>query len=48
MATLFSKEEVEAEFEELTEERPIFGLAAGDEPLRIRVRVKIPWLAALE
>jgi uncharacterized heparinase superfamily protein len=34
MATLFSKEEVEAEFEELSEERPIFGLASGDEPLR--------------
>ena len=34
MATLFSKEEVEAEFEELSEERPIFGLESGDEPLR--------------
>ncbi len=34
MATLFTKDEVEAEFEELSEERPIFGLASGDEPLR--------------
>ena len=34
MATLFSKPEVAAEFEELVEDRPIFGLGGDDEPLR--------------
>lgn len=32
MASLFNKDEIEAEFEEIAEDRPIFGLGTADEP----------------
>ena len=34
MASLFNKDAVEAEFEEIEDDRPVFGLGAGKEPLR--------------